>query len=568
MAQTHTTGRMIENETITADDIKAADAANIRTKIGLGTAAVVNTGTATGNVPVLDGDGLIPAALLPGGAGGGIGGSTGATDNALLRANGTGGALAQSSAITVDDSGNMANVGTVNGTNLPPVTTAADQFVYSTGANALALGTVTAAGRAIIDDADAAAQRTTLGLGTAAVATSSDFQPADATLTAVAALTWVSGVEVKTLTAADTFGTMNVGSAANNLVQLDAGGILPRSSYGMTATQSSHGFSVGDPIYFNGTTWAKARASHAVSLAMAMVLLVPTTGTFVYGSRDCVFTTTGLTAGAVYYLSDVTAGGRLAAGVAPSAVPVYTQRLGYAISSTVFRVDIDQTMCMGVATAGGWTVEWNAHTDGLAASNGFTNAGTGGTHALENDAQGVQRQKVTVAAGVTAFLQYTTSVAANGDAFEIEVDWIPSTAGITSMIGWNAAYATGSGKRFYLTWNTTNVRFDESGDATTFMGAARQNWAIIGQRQVWTIRKSAGTVAGISDLHFNAKNAGGLIYSSLGATASPLGAQYLFGKNTTGLTNTNYFYRIAIKTGGWCSIPPWMRYGTDMVGVP
>lgn len=47
--------------------------------------------------------------LPPGmsGGGGGIGGSTGATDNALLRADGAGGAAVQSSAITADDTGNI-----------------------------------------------------------------------------------------------------------------------------------------------------------------------------------------------------------------------------------------------------------------------------------------------------------------------------------------------------------------------------------------------------------------------------------------------------------------------------
>jgi hypothetical protein len=45
----------------------------------------------------------------------GIGGSTGSTDNRLLRSDGTGGATLQSSAITVDDSGNMSGVGTING---------------------------------------------------------------------------------------------------------------------------------------------------------------------------------------------------------------------------------------------------------------------------------------------------------------------------------------------------------------------------------------------------------------------------------------------------------------------
>ena len=45
------------------------------------------------------------------------------------------------------------------------LTTAADQMVYTTGSDTYAVTNLTAAGRAILDDANAAAQRTTLGLG-------------------------------------------------------------------------------------------------------------------------------------------------------------------------------------------------------------------------------------------------------------------------------------------------------------------------------------------------------------------------------------------------------------------
>lgn len=45
------------------------------------------------------------------------------------------------------------------------LTTAADRMIYTTASDVYAVATLTAAGRAILDDADATAQRTTLGLG-------------------------------------------------------------------------------------------------------------------------------------------------------------------------------------------------------------------------------------------------------------------------------------------------------------------------------------------------------------------------------------------------------------------
>jgi hypothetical protein len=47
-------------------------------------------------------------------------------------------------------------------------------MIYTTASEVYAVATLTAAGRAILDDADAAAQRTTLGLGTIATQASSN----------------------------------------------------------------------------------------------------------------------------------------------------------------------------------------------------------------------------------------------------------------------------------------------------------------------------------------------------------------------------------------------------------
>ncbi len=55
------------------------------------------------------------------------------------------------------------------------LTTSADKMIYTTGSDTYAVTTISAAGRAILDDADAAAQRQTLGLGTMAVAATSDY---------------------------------------------------------------------------------------------------------------------------------------------------------------------------------------------------------------------------------------------------------------------------------------------------------------------------------------------------------------------------------------------------------
>ena len=58
------------------------------------------------------------------------------------------------------------------------LTTAADKVIYTTGSDTYAVTSFTAFGRSLVDDADAAAARTTLGLGTAATSASTDFDAA------------------------------------------------------------------------------------------------------------------------------------------------------------------------------------------------------------------------------------------------------------------------------------------------------------------------------------------------------------------------------------------------------
>jgi len=67
-------------------------------------------------------------------------------------------------------------------TSIAALGTAANKIAYTTGVDTWAEAAITTAGRALLDDADAAAQRTTLGLGTAATTAATAYAtPADLT---------------------------------------------------------------------------------------------------------------------------------------------------------------------------------------------------------------------------------------------------------------------------------------------------------------------------------------------------------------------------------------------------
>ena len=148
-----------------------ANASAQRTTLGLGTAAtrdVEDTLTDGSNLP----DGAaIKAYGDANWAGGGGGGSahtienagTGLTARSKLNFDGT-------HVIATDDSGDDASDITLS-TNLQALsglTSAADKGIQFTGSGAAAVYSLTTAGKALLDDADASAQRTTLGLGTSA----------------------------------------------------------------------------------------------------------------------------------------------------------------------------------------------------------------------------------------------------------------------------------------------------------------------------------------------------------------------------------------------------------------
>jgi hypothetical protein len=130
------------------------------------------------------------------------------------------------------------------------LTPAADRIAYYTSASAGALTTLTAFGRSLLDDADAATARTTLGLGTAATSASTSFQPADATLTALAGVTTAAN-KLPYFTGVDTAAVADITTAGREILSTASSG-----TNGQVLTSSGGGAPTWTTVSGSGSGYA------------------------------------------------------------------------------------------------------------------------------------------------------------------------------------------------------------------------------------------------------------------------------------------------------------------------
>ncbi len=147
--------------------IDDADATAQRTTLELGTLATQNAGT----VAITGGTitGITDLAVADGG--------TGASDAATARTN-------LGVVIGTDVQAYDAALQSISG-----LTTSADQTIYTTGADTYATTSLTTFGRSLLDDADAAAGRTTLGLGSISTQSAGSVAITGGTISGITSLT-------------------------------------------------------------------------------------------------------------------------------------------------------------------------------------------------------------------------------------------------------------------------------------------------------------------------------------------------------------------------------------------
>src|SRR3990167_2298961 len=142
-----------------------------------------------------------------------------ATDTTITRVSAGVAAVEGSNILLASGLGSITQAYDATLASIAALGTAADKIAYTTGIDTWAETALTAFGRSIIDDADEATFKATVNLEIG-----NDVQAYDATLTALAGLTYVSAAFIK-ITAADTFECRTLIDVSTDLINDSGSGI-------------------------------------------------------------------------------------------------------------------------------------------------------------------------------------------------------------------------------------------------------------------------------------------------------------------------------------------------------
>ena len=361
---------------------------------------------------------------------------------------------------------------------LAGLTLAADKLAYATGAGALALADLTAFARGLLDDVDAAAMRTTLGLGTMATQGAGAVAITGGTITG----TTIDGVSIKayadalfaagkwkqTVLAAST-ANVTLASGVENGDTLD-GIVLTTGDRILLKDQSA---AAENGIWVVAASGAPTRATDADSGAELVGACVSVEQGTVNADKAFTCTNNSITLGStsivfVNFFSQIT-GALAAANNLSDLLNAGTARtnLGLAIGSDV------QAYSANLAAIAGLT---SAAAKGLH----FTGSGTAATHDLTAFA-------LTFLDDVDASAVRTTLGLVIGTNVQAQDAELAALAGLASGAN-GIPYFTGSGTAALLTPGNNEIPLRLSGNLTTLALAASR---IVG-------RKASGDIAALT----------------------------------------------------------------------
>lgn len=125
----------------------------------------------------------------------------------------------------------------------------------------------------------------------------------------------------------------------NNLPSTGGGGGGSGSSSAIS--QTGHGFSIGDVLYYNGSGFAKAKADTAASAeVIGIVSAVASASNFTISFNGLITGLSGLTAGSPYFLSADTAGALTS--TEPTTAGHISKPVLWAISSTAGVINVER----------------------------------------------------------------------------------------------------------------------------------------------------------------------------------------------------------------------------------